>query len=87
MAEPHFRNFRVPVLKLIVISLIVGLLLSLFNMRPEELLTRFGDTVRAIFSIVVGWVETAVPYILLGAVVVIPIWLALVLWRYVRGKI
>lgn len=87
MPNPEFKKFRIPVLKLVVASLIVGLLLSLFNMRPEELLTRFGDTVRAIFSILVGWVETIVPYVLLGAVVVIPIWLAVVLLRVIRDKI
>jgi len=61
-------------IKILVFSFVIGVLLSFFEINPKELLANFGDTVQEIFSIVARIIEWAVKYILLGAVVVIPIW-------------
>jgi len=64
----------------------VGLLLSLFDLRPEELLHSLGDNAREIFEAAVDLVRWAIPYILLGAVIVAPIWLVLTLLRALRRR-
>jgi len=61
-------------IKILVFSFVIGVLLSFFEINPKELLANFGDTVQEIFSIVARIIEWAVKYILLGAVVVVPIW-------------
>ncbi len=86
MAKMDFKKYRVPVVKLVVISLLVGMMLAFFDMKPEELLASLGDTVKSIFQVMVSFVEWMVPYILLGAVVVIPIWVIILVWRYFRSK-
>ena len=86
MAKMDFKKYRVPVVKLLVVSLLVGMMLAFFDMKPEELLASLGDTVKSIFQVLVSFVEWMVPYVLLGAVVVIPIWVIMLVWRYFRSK-
>ena len=86
MANIDFKKYRVPVVKLLVVSLLVGMMLAFFDMKPEELLASLGDTVKSIFQVLVSFVEWMVPYVLLGAVVVIPIWVIMLVWRYFRSK-
>lgn len=86
MAKFALSNYRVPVLKLIVVSLLIGMVLAFFDAKPEELLASLGETVQSIFRVLVSLVEWMVPYILLGAVVVIPIWVIMLVWRMVRDK-
>lgn len=86
MAKFSLSNYRVPVLKLIVVSLLIGMVLAFFDAKPEELLASLGETVQSIFRVLVSLVEWMVPYILLGAVVVIPIWVIILVWRMVRDK-
>lgn len=86
MAKFELSRYRVPVLKLLVISLLIGMVLAFFDTKPEELLASLGETVQSIFRVMVSLVEWMVPYILLGAVVVIPIWGIMLVWRFVREK-
>ncbi|NQV84545.1 MAG: hypothetical protein HQ494_12065 [Rhodospirillales bacterium] len=79
-------NVKDTIIKLIVASLIVGLFLGFFNIDPRALLADFGDTVLEIFSVVASVVEWAVKYLLLGAVVVVPIWLIFFLIGRMRGR-
>ena len=73
-------------IKLLVISFFVGLILSFFSVNPRELLSLLGDTGKQIFQIIADFFEWALQYILLGAVVVVPIWGLLALWRAARNK-
>ncbi len=61
-------------IKILVFSFVIGVLLSFFEINPKELLANFGETVQDIFSVVARIIEWGVKYILLGAVVVVPIW-------------
>ena len=67
-------NIKDTLIKILVFSFVIGVLLSFFEINPKELLANFGDTVQDIFAIVARVIEWAVKYILLGAVVVVPIW-------------
>lgn len=79
-------NVRDTIVKLVFISFVVGLLISFFDINPKELLANFGETVQDIFALVARFIEWSVKYILLGAVVVVPIWLIFFLLSKARGK-
>ena len=74
------------VVKLLIVSLFVGIVLAVLNIDPQNILQSARDGVEALIEMgasVFGWVFK---YILIGAVVVVPIWLILYLLRYLRGK-
>ena len=68
-------NVRDTIIKIVLFSCVIGLLLSFFDVNPAQLLRNFGATAEQIFKIVADIIEWGVKYVLLGAVVVIPIWL------------
>jgi len=80
------KNLVPTIIKLAVGSLLLGLLLSFFSISPRGLLEGLGGTALEIFDIIAGMLEWAVQYILIGAIVVIPIWLVLYAWGKFRGK-
>ena len=80
------RNLGSTLLRLFILSLIIGLVLSVFDIRPESLLGAVGGTVESIFKVIADAVEWAVPFVLIGAVVVIPIWLILSAIRIARRR-
>ena len=73
-------------LRLFFYSLVLGLVLSALNVSPESLLGTIGGTVESMFNVVVNAVEWAVPFVLIGAVVVVPIWLVMSVLRFVRRR-
>lgn len=80
------RTVSGTIIRLFVVSLIVGVTLSLFDVTPQRLLQGLGGTAEQILGVAVGAVEWAVPFVLIGAVVVVPIWAILKLTRIVRGR-
>lgn len=72
--------------RLLLASFAVGVAMSVFDIRPEELLRDLDDYAYAAFTATVEGVRWAIPYILLGAVIVAPIWLALTLLKLVRRR-
>ncbi len=79
-------NIKDTLIKVLLFSFIIGVLLSFFEINPKQLLANFGETVESIFSIVARVVEWSVQYILLGAVVVVPIWAIFFFINKARGK-
>jgi len=80
------QNIPRTLLRLFFYSLVVGLVLSALNVTPESLLGAVGGTVERIFHVAVNAGEWAVPYVLIGAVVVVPTWLVLAGLRLVRRR-
>ena len=80
------RSITSVVVRLFLLSLLVGILLSVFDIRPEELLADFSDTAVRIFRLLVSAIEWAVPYVLVGAVVVLPVALVIGLLRLARNR-
>lgn len=76
------------ILKLLILSFFVGWGLSLLDLTPMELMRGVFDR----FDDLLDWVSrsfgTIISYILLGAVIVVPIWLVLLLidWSKSRGR-
>ena len=73
-------------IKFLVVSFFVGLILSFFSVTPRELLDLLGSAGQEIVDILATFFEWALKYIIVGAVVVIPIWALLSLWRVARNK-
>ncbi|WP_182084792.1 DUF6460 domain-containing protein [Aureimonas sp. ME7] len=63
------------VVRLLVISLLVGILLSWFDLRPYDLIDWSVDFVRWAWVSVFGSLNRAVEYVLLGAAIVVPVFL------------
>ncbi len=63
------------VLRLAVLSVIVGIVLSALDITPRDLVLRLRLMVQKVYALGFGAVEQALSYLLLGAVVVVPIWL------------
>ena len=74
------------IVKLVVVSLVVGMLISFFEIDPRNLLAGLGETARELFEIAAKALEWSIQYILIGAVVVVPIWALLALARVARRK-
>ncbi len=74
------------IVKLAVISLVLGIVISFFNVSPRRILELLGTTAEDIMATLLSIFEWAFSYILVGAAVVVPIWLIVVAWRTVRAR-
>ncbi len=71
------------IVRLLLLSVIVGCVLSFFTLDPYSLVNSLVALARAIFDLGFGLIGSLWHYLLLGAVVVIPIWL---IARYVQTR-
>ncbi len=71
------------VIKLLIASLVVGLVMAMVNVTPLSLIQNLGDNFEAMFSAFVNAASWAITYIIMGAVIVVPIWL---LFRLMGAK-
>jgi len=80
-AQRLLRFSSADILRLVFLCLIVGLILAAFNVDPAELWVDFfgtlADSIRELVETVLGSADRAIEYFLLGAVIVIPIWLVM----------
>ena len=74
------------IVKLAIISLLVGFALAFFGIEPKNLITSLGKTVVDIYEVILSFLQWAMKYILLGAVVVVPIWFVLFLIDLAKKK-
>ncbi len=74
------------VIKLVIWSLVVGGLLAFFNVTPQEILGWVTGWVGNVADNLQHYTGQAVAYILLGACVVVPIWLISYVLRALKGR-
>jgi hypothetical protein len=74
------------IVKIAIISLLVGLALAFFNIDPRSLVENLGETVVNIYEVVLSFLKWSLKYVLLGAVVVVPIWLVFFLIGLAKKK-
>jgi hypothetical protein len=72
--------------KLLVASVIVGILLAFFGIQPVDLWRDFLNTVARVWHMGFDAIDWSIRYILLGAVVVIPVWIVVRLWTYLTTR-
>jgi cell division protein FtsL len=64
-------------LRLVILSLIVGVVLAALGFSPYDLLQNIRDLVQRIYDMGFTAVEKAFRYFLLGAVIVFPVWVVM----------
>lgn len=64
-------------LRLAVISVVVGVVLSALDIRPQNLIDHVRLLGNRVWSMGFGAVEAVLGYLVLGAAVVVPIWLVM----------
>lgn len=74
------------IVKLAIVSLLVGFALAFFGIEPKNLITSLGKTVVDIYEVILRFLQWAVKYILLGTVVVVPIWFVFFLIDLAKKK-
>ena len=74
------------IVKLLIASLLVGLVMHWFGITPRSLIANFGASVARIFETLASLTGWAVDYVLVGAVIVVPIWLVVFLLDLVKTK-
>lgn len=68
-------------MKIVIASLITGAVLSALNISAAELLREVGMTPEAIFALFQEGAAWAIPNIVLGSMVIVPIWIVTYLLR------
>lgn len=63
------------VIRLVLISIVVGIILSAIGITPRNLFYHLDILARRLYDLGFGVFENILGYLVLGAIVVVPIWL------------
>lgn len=74
------------VVKLVLASILVGAAMAYLDVQPQDVWRWLGQRLGAILADFRHYATRALTYLLLGAVVVVPIWLVFYLWRALKRK-
>ena len=72
--------------KIAVASLVVGTIMAHFGMTTEELMRNFGLSSERIADYAKQGFAWALPNLLLGSLVIVPVWFLVYLFRPPRGQ-
>jgi hypothetical protein len=72
-------------LRLVVLSFIVGLILSAVNLDPWDIYSWIERMIRRIWAMGFDFVEEGLGYLIVGAIIVIPVFLLMRLFRMGGG--
>ena len=78
-------RFLSTLLKIAIASLITGVVLARMNLSAEEILLELGLTPERVMQMLEQGTQWAIPNIVLGSLVVVPVWLVIYLFRPPRG--
>ena len=68
------KNIGSTIVKLVLVSFLVGWLLTIFDVTPLEVFENLTGTIGDIYRWAFANIRWAAEYILIGAVIVLPIW-------------
>lgn len=71
--------------KIAVASLATGIVLQKLNLSAEEILIELGLTPESVLGAINSGVTWAVPNVILGSMVILPVWLVVYLFRPPRN--
>jgi Domain of unknown function (DUF6460) len=74
------------VVQLIAMSFVVGIILSVLGVSPYDIVNGLQQLARRVYNMGFGTLEWVFRYFLLGAVIVVPVWLIMRLFRLGRDK-
>ena len=73
------------IIKIAIASLIAGVVLGRLNLSAEQILLELGLTPESVISMLERGARWAIPNMILGSLVVIPVWLVVHLFRPPRN--
>lgn len=71
--------------KIAIASILTGLVLEKLDLSAEQILAELGMTPEAVMTMVENGLTWAVPHLILGSMVIVPVWLVVYLFRPPRG--
>ena len=71
--------------KIAIASIITGLVLAKLDLSAEQILAELGMTPESVVQMVENALTWAVPHLILGSMVIVPVWLVVYLFRPPRG--
>jgi hypothetical protein len=74
------------IFRLVLLSILVGVILKVLGLDPLNILRSIEDLVRAVWNMGFDAIVWLWRYFLLGALIVVPVWLILRLMRAPRGR-
>ncbi len=74
-------RLTISITRILLASLIVGLVLSHFDITAEQVFSEIGMSSEGAIEMVRRMLRWAVPHIALGVLVILPVWLAFFLFR------
>ena len=80
-----FYRFVTTGIKIAAASLVVGVALSSLNVTAEQVLKDMGLTPEEILTWLNKGVDWALPNILLGSIIIVPVWIIVYLFRPPRS--
>ncbi len=81
-----FPAFLRTLIKVTVASLVVGALMAHFGITADEVMTQFGLTQERLMELARQGITWALPNLLLGSVVILPVWFLVYLFRPPRPR-
>jgi len=63
------------ILRLVLLSIVVGIVLSAMGITPHNLFSRLDDLIRHLYYLGFDAIDWILGYLVLGSIVVVPIWL------------
>lgn len=73
-------------LRLALISIVVGIVMAAMGITPDNIIYRIRQFMQTLYDLGFGSIEWLLQYLMLGALVVIPIWLISRLFSIGRGS-
>ncbi|XWN32156.1 MAG: DUF6460 domain-containing protein [Devosia sp.] len=73
------------VVRLVILSFVVGVILTVLDVNAGDVIRWFEDRLRYLSNLGLGTVEEVFSILLLGAVIVVPIWLLMRVFKLI-GK-
>jgi len=73
------------VVRLTILSIVVGIILSALGITPDNFFYQINVLLRRIYDLGFGAIESVLGYLILGAMVVVPIWFISRLIKSTRG--
>jgi hypothetical protein len=81
-----FHGFFQTLVKVIVASLIVGTIMAHFGITADQVIKEFGLSQERVMELTRQAVAWALPNLVLGAIVIVPVWFVIFLFRPPRPR-
>jgi Na+/H+ antiporter NhaD/arsenite permease-like protein len=81
-----FQDFLRTLVKVTVASLIVGTVMAHFGVTPDQLMRQAGLSQERVMELAERGIAWALPNLLLGSLVIVPVWFLIFLFRPPRPR-